>query len=494
MQQNAAVYDSLSLRGDEFRRCRVVCSVDYAAGWGASVKVGDRRSTRMTEGVRVMAIGTDHAQTADPSEPPTVLLPKLFQQAALIGAPRRFLERSTARHGPVFTLRLPAFPPMVVVTDNDLARQIWSATSTYEIGQLQPNLGRMLGAESLFGLDGEDHRRRRKLITPMFHGPSMRAYRDIVVAEAERECASWPDDGPIATLEPMMRLTLNSILRAVFGAEGDELAELRELIPRWVRLGSLLTPLPVPPPWLRKVPPWSTIDAHRRRYDTLVAHLVDKTVRARGSSDQDGVIARLLHPSSAGSESLSRKQIADELLGLLVAGHASTATTLAWAFERISRHPGVLTTLTEEAMTTSDNLHRTAAILEVQRTRPVVNFVGRHVHGPQLDLGHYRIPHGSNIVVSVDLIHSDPEAFPNPDQFNPDRFRESAPGPAWITYGGGARRCVGASFAHMEIDAVLDFVLRRFAIKATNAAAEPIRTRGMASYPGKQGLIAVRRR
>lgn len=441
-----------------------------------------------------MGINREQSRITDLKNPPKVLLPSPFQQAALFIAPRRFLARSAERHGPVFTMRLPAFPPMVVVTDSELAREIWSATSTYEIGQLQPNLGRMLGAESLFGLDGEDHSRRRKLITPMFHGPAMQAYQEIVVDEVDRECATWPDDGPVATLEPMMRLTLNSILRAVFGAEGDELAELRELIPRWVRLGSLLTPLPAPPPRLRKVPPWSTIDSHRRRYDALIASLVDRTVTSRKSGGRDGVIARLLHSLPAGAASLSPEQIADELLGLIVAGHASTATTLAWAFERISRHPGVLTALTDGALKTADKDYRTAAILEVQRTRPVVNFIGRHVHGPHLNLGHYRIPHGSNIVVSVDLIHSDPAAFPDPYRFNPDRFRGSAPGPAWITYGGGARRCVGASFAHMEIDTVLDFVLRRFAIKPTNAPDEPIRTRGMASYPGTHGLITVRRR
>lgn len=191
---------------------------------------------------------------------------------------------------------------------------------------------------------------------------------------------------------------------------------------------------------------------------------------------------------------MSRKDIGDELLTLLAAGHETTASTLGWAFERLSRHPDVLAGLVTEA-DTQDNALRQATILEIQRTRTVIDATGRHVYAPIYELGEWVIPRGYSIIVSISRLHADPEIFPDPDRFDPQRFVGAKPPSfAWIPFGGGARRCVGAVFANMEMDVVLRTVLRHFIIETTTAPGEKYHSRGIAYTPKDGGKITVHRR
>jgi len=191
---------------------------------------------------------------------------------------------------------------------------------------------------------------------------------------------------------------------------------------------------------------------------------------------------------------MSRKDIGDELLTLLASGHETTASTLGWAFERLSRHPEVLTALVAEAETDGNEL-RQATILEVQRHRTVIDAAGRHVHALDFELGEWCVPRGHTIVVSISRLHANAELFPDPDRFDPQRFVGAKPPSfAWLPYGGGARRCVGAVFANMEMDVVLRTVLRHFLIETTDAPGEKFHSRGIAYTPKDGGRIAVRRR
>ncbi|MBV8177393.1 MAG: cytochrome P450 [Mycobacterium sp.] len=436
-----------------------------------------------------------HAAPAPPAIrlPPTTRIPKAIQGAAFSVSRRWIMRQMARRHGDVFMLNVPIYGRVVVVANPQLAKQVFT-TSPDVLGNIQPNLSRLLGSGSVFGLDGDDHRQRRRLLAPPFHGKSIKNYEAIIEEETLREIAGWPEGAPFATLPSTMRITLNAILRAVFGAEGAELDELRRILPPWVTLGSRLATLPKPPRTYGRYTPWGRLAEWRRRYDIILDKLIDDERADPNFEHRTDVLALMLRSTYEDGSAMSRKDIGDELLTLLAAGHETTASTLAWAFERLSRHPDVLAALVAEAET-EDNELRQATILEVQRNRTIIDATGRHVYAPVFELGEWTIPQGYSIIVSISRLHADAEVFPDPERFDPQRFIGSKPPTfAWIPFGGGARRCVGAAFANMEMDVVLRTVLRHFTIDTTTAPGEKYHSRGVAYTPKDGGKIVVHRR
>ena len=425
--------------------------------------------------------------------PPTPPVPRLIQGLGFTTSRKWTVAQIVRRCGDVFTLQLPVFGRTVIVADPALAKELFMA-NTEDVGNIQPNLSRVLGSGSVFALDGTDHRRRRRLLTPPFHGKSIRNYEAIFEEETLREAQNWPEGTPFETLEPMMRITLNAILRAVFGADGTHLDELRRIIPPWVTLGSRLAVLPTPARTYGRFSPWGRLARYRRRYDEVIGRLIDAVQADPDFDERDDVLALLLKSTYEDGSSMSRQDIGDELLTLLAAGHETTAATLGWAFERISRHPDVLARLAAEA-DTEDNEYRQAVILEVQRVRTVIDFAGRHVYAPSFNLGEYTIPQGYSIVVALSQMHRRAQEFPDPDRFDPHRFLGQRPPTfAHIPFGGGTRRCVGAAFANVEMDIVLRTVLRHFVIETTDAPAEKTHSRGVAYTPKSGGRVVVHRR
>ena len=429
---------------------------------------------------------------------PALLPPAPRPPAALVGlgfmaARRRAVDWLVHHHGPAVTLRLPVFGETVMISDPALAKQVFT-TSPEVLHNIQPNLSRILGEGSVFGLEGAAHRRRRKLLTPPLHGKSIAAYERIVEEETTREMASWQDGVEFATLEPMARITLNVILRAVFGAEGEELQQLRELLPRWVTLGSRLAQVPTPTIAPGRWGPWARLTSYRRTYEGLIDRLI---VRARQGTDLEertDVLSIFLRSTYDDGTAMTRSEIGDELLTLLAAGHETTASTLGWAFERISRHPEVLERLVAEAAG-DDNSYRQATIFEVQRNRTVIDFSGRSVAAPMYELGEWCLPQGMSILISLLALHRDPAVYPDPERFDPERFLNDKPSTySWVPFGGGTRRCVGAAFANMEMDVVLRMVLRHFTIQTTTAPGEKWHHRGVAFTPKKGGRVVVYRR
>lgn len=426
--------------------------------------------------------------------PPAARVPKALQGLGFAMSRRWMIQQLTRRHGNVFTLNLPMYGRVIAVGDPQLAKQIFT-TSPDELGNIQPNLSRLFGTGSVFALEGDEHRRRRRLLAPPFHGKSMQKYESIIEEETLREIADWPQGRPLATLPPMMRITLNAILRAVFGAEGAELDELRRLIPPWVTLGSRLAAVPMPKRTYGRFSPWGRLAEWRRRYDRVVDKLIDDERADAHFAERTDVLAMLLRTTYEDGSAMSRKDIGDELLTLLAAGHETTAATLAWAFERISRHPDLLSALVAEADGDRGGELRQATILEVQRARTVIDLAGRHVYPEVFRLGEWVIPRGDSIIVGIGQIHSNPDVFPDPDRFDPNRYIGAKPSAfSWIPFGGGTRRCVGAAFANMEMDVVLRTVLRRLTIETTDAPGERWHCRGVAFTPKDGGRITVRRR
>ncbi|EID12608.1 cytochrome P450 [Mycobacterium xenopi RIVM700367] len=441
-----------------------------------------------------VTVGT-HAAAAPPTInlPPAVRIPKTFLGIAFATSRRWTIQQLVPRYGNTFTLTMPIWGHTVVVADPQLAKQVFT-TSPEQLGNIQPNLSRLLGSGSVFALDGDDHRRRRRLLAPPFHGKSVKNFENIIEEETLRETESWPEHEEFPTLPSMMRITLNAILRAVFGAGGTEFDELRHLIPPWVTLGSRLAALPKPARTYGRYSPWGRLAERRRKYDLVIDKLIEAERADPNFEDRTDILALMLRSTYEDGSAMSRKDIGDELLTLLAAGHETTAATLGWAFERLSRHPDVLAQLAEEADTDNNEL-RQAAILEVQRNRTVIDFAGRHVYAPAYQLGEWVIPRGYSIVVAISQIHDDPDVFPDPERFDPQRYLGTKPPTfAWIPFGGGTRRCVGAAFANMEMDVVLRTVLRQFTIETTTAPGEKWHARGVAFTPKRGGRIVVHRR
>ena len=426
----------------------------------------------------------------EPKLPPAPKIPRALGALAFVVSRRRTVVRLTNTVGRAVTVKVPVFGDSIVIADPALAKQIFT-TNPEVLHNIQPNLSRLLGPGSVFALDGAAHRRRRKLLTPPFHGKSIAAYERIVEEETLREMATWPEGTEFETLEPMMRLTLNVILRTVFGADGAEQQELRELMPKWVTLGSRLAVLPTPK---RSWGPWARLAGYRRHYEQLIDRLIDQARRDPHLEDRTDILALFLRATYDDGTPMTRGEIGDELLALLAAGHETTASTLGWAFERISRHPAVLEKLVAEAAG-DDNTYRQATIFEIQRNRTVIDFAGRHVAAPMYELGEYRIPQGFSIMISLLQLHTDPNAYPDPDRFDPQRFIDNKPNTfSWVPFGGGTRRCVGAAFANMELDVVLRTVLRHITIQTTDAPGEMWHNRGVAFTPKKGGRVVVYRR
>jgi cytochrome P450 family 138 len=421
--------------------------------------------------------------------PPGPSTPRFVQGARALFAPMRGMRRLRDRYGDSFTVNVPIFGRALVISDPAEIKQLFQ-TSPDVADNLERNLGRVLGPGSLFALRGEEHHAQRKLLVPPFHGRRLVAYERIVEDETVREMASWPSDRPFPVLPSTMRITLNAILRAVFGAEGAEFAELRELLPRLVSAGSKLAVLPVPRR-LGRWGPWGRFQVMRREYDAVIDRLVAK---AGDPDGRDDVLSMMLAARYEDGSPMTRGEIADQLLTLLAAGHETTATTLAWTVERLRRHPDVLRRLVEEADAGGKEL-REATILEVQRTRPVIDMVGRQVKADVLELGRWTVPKGHAILVSIALIHDDDAVFPDAGTFDPDRFTGSRPDLyQWIPFGGGTRRCLGAAFANMEMNVVLRTMLRDRTLVPTTEPGEAWHSRGVAYAPGNGGIAVVRKR
>ena len=400
------------------------------------------------------------------------------------------------RYGDLFTVSLPGLGRAVVVGDPALVKQVFAADEdTLHFGEGSP-FGSTLGPHSLLAIDGAEHIEHRKLLMPPLHGERMRAYESIVEEETIREIERWPQGRPLRTLEPFMRITLNAIIRAVFGADGDgPLAdELREAMPKMIAIGARLGALPFLQRDLGPWSPWGQFVRQRRRFEWGVNTLIDAARRDPALEQRDDVLALLCQARhEAEGTPMSDGEIHDELATMLAAGHETTATTLAWAIERLRRHPAVLQRLADEVVCGGDEL-RTATIYELQRVRPVVPGTGRLVMKP-FRLGDYVIPPGHGILISATLLHEDPRLFAQPLKFDPDRFVGKRPDPfAWVPFGGGRRRCPGAAFAHMEMDVVLRTIVSRLELEPTGEPDEAWAFRGVTFAPGRGGLAVVRRR
>jgi cytochrome P450 len=424
--------------------------------------------------------------------PPQVRLPKIVQGVALVAAMCEVIAAAGRRYGAAYTFNLPIWGPTVVISDPDLVKDLFSTGS--ELAERPTDLGEVFGPGSTFSLTGSEQLKRRKLVLPPFHGKRVMNYEQIIEQEVLHEIESWPEGEEFEMLEPMNRITLNTILRAVFGAEGPALDELRALIPPAITIGSRLHLLPKvaardfgewsPGPRLRRM---------RRRIDEVIHSLIADARADANVACRTDVLTKLLDARYDDGTPIDDQDIADELLTLVSAGHETTGSELAWAIERLRRHPRFLSRLTDEVDEGGSEL-RQATIHEVLRTRPALDATMR-LTKRRIRLREWVIPENTRIIISIQLAHARDDGFTDASDFNPDRFLGNVPKPyAWIPFGGGPHRCIGAALATAEMDVVLRVLLRELRFEPTSARDERRLNRGVAIVPGRGGRAVVHRR
>jgi cytochrome P450 len=395
------------------------------------------------------------------------------------------LEQCRARLGPMFTLNIAYEGTWVIVTDpEDVKRVFTGDPRVFHAGEGNQVLKPVLGDNSVLVLDEGAHMSQRKLLLPPFHGARMQGYEEKMTEIAVREIESWPLGTPHKLRPRMQAMTLEIILETVFGVHGGErMEELRVALREFLDLTT--NPLFLAPLVLAGPDRARRIRSFRRRIERVDELLHREIAERRGAGDveeRDDILSLLVAARHDDGSPMSEAEMRDELLTLLVAGHETTATSLSWAVERLVRHPEKLERLRAEALAGED-AYLTATIQETLRLRPVIVLVARRLTEPVV-LGGYELPAGVTVTPCIHLIHRDPQTYPEPDRFRPERFLETPPGTyTWIPFGGGVRRCLGASFAQFEMSVVLRELVKRHRIAPARRGAERVFRRAITETP-----------
>jgi cytochrome P450 family 135 len=402
------------------------------------------------------------------------------------------MEDLRRRYGDSFTLRIANEGTWVFITDPEAVKQVFTGDPRLlHAGEANVVLLPVLGPNSLLLLDEGAHMRQRKLMLPAFHGDRLRGYAETMRLVAENEIASWPLDLPLVARPRMQALTLEVIMRTVFGVQDEDrkrrLTETLSEVLRWgtdprrMAMGAALGPRRV-----IRLGLWRSVlePADAAIYDEIAAH------RSAGDLEEhDDVLSLLLQARHEDGSPMSDEELRDELITLLVAGHETTANSLAWALERLVRHPNALERLRGGADEYAD-----AVVKETMRLRPTISIVLRRLKEP-MEIGGRLLPAGVTVVPCIYLMHRRPDIYPNPYAFRPERFIEGQGGTySWIPFGGGVRRCLGASFAQLEMRVVLQTLARRLDLRAADPQPERIVRRAIALSPARGGEIIARAR
>jgi cytochrome P450 family 135 len=427
-----------------------------------------------------------------PTLPPGPRLPRVVQTAAFIVGGVRFLEACRRRYGNLVTLGTLFDSGFVMVFDPAEVKELFQGSNEQlHAGEANALLGPVLGERSVLLLDGTEHLRHRKLMLPAFHGQRLRSYADAIEEATDFELDAWPVSEPFSMLVSMQSLTLRVIIRVVFGYEAgpaaDELQRrLRGMIepvarPRGLLLMQLLQRFGGDRRAL------SEFEARRRSVDELLYAEIARRRAEPDLGERSDVFSALLLAEDDDGQRLSDREVRDELVTLLLAGHETTAVGLAWTFDLLLHSPEVQRRASE-----GDEEYLDAVVKEALRIRPVIPGVGRVVRGQPFSLGGYEIQPGIEINPSIRVIHRRGDLYPNPTAFRPERFLGPDPPDTytWIPFGGGTRRCLGASFAQMEMRIVLRRVLARAALRPADPELEETSFRGITVAP-RNGVQVV---
>jgi cytochrome P450 family 135 len=428
--------------------------------------------------------------------PPGPRMPSGLQTLAWARRPLAFLEAAHERYGDIFTLRIRRGSPWVVLADPEQVREVFTTAVGAGAGAAEANplLGPLLGSRSVMLLDEPEHTAQRKLVLPSFHGERMRGYDAMIVEVARREIATWPVGEPFALWPRMQAISMEVVMRAVFGDSGSE------------RLSGLRSSLEEMTAWLNEPRRLALVSlggsrwlAGTRGFRAAVGPVEEAVLKearrrralGRGGEGED-MLSLLEQARDQRGAPMSDQELRDELITLLSDG--PTATSLAWAFERLLRHPEKLARLRQEVLDGEQEQFAEAVVKETLRLCPSVPLVMRRITEP-LSLSGYAIPAGTTVAPCPHLVHLRGDLYPEPREFRPERFLENAAGTyTWIPFGGGVRRCVAAGFAQLEMKRVIQTVLREVELDAVEGPAERARRSSVAFAPSEAGLVRISRR
>lgn len=427
--------------------------------------------------------------------PPGPRWPSVLQTVLMFRRRHTFIPAMHRRYGDVFTLRVaPGSEPIVLVQRPEHVREVFAGDPHgFHAGQGNAILGPVMGEHSVLLTDEDQHARARRLLMPAFNGAALRSYEGLVTSIAATEAADWRDGETFAVLDRMNRLTLEVILRVVFGVTDEtRLARLRPLVNATVDVGPGII-LGWAYPVLLRFGPWRRYQRTQVELDALLYAEIAERHRAGDLAERSDVLSRLLRVGGQDSddEPLSDAELRDQLVTLLLAGHETTATALAWALHELGRHPRLLARAQADADDPHGGEYLEAVLKESMRRHPVIPMVARVLTAPTRVAGH-DLPRGTTVAPSILLAHQRAESFARPDAFDPDRFT-SGPVPAntWIPFGGGVRRCLGAGFATLEGVTVLREVLSRWSVEVPGGVLERARTRNITSVPRTGAPLTV---
>lgn len=429
-----------------------------------------------------------------PTLPPGPRLPSWVLAALMMGRGPAAVAACHRRYGSVFTLRVGLLGTMVYLSDPADIKTVFAGDPrVFHAGEANKILRGLLGDSSLLVIDDDAHRERRRLMLPPFHRDAVARQAELMAEIAADNIAGWPVGESFAVAPRMSEITLEVILRTVIGAsDAHRLAALREIMPQLLNLGPWES-VAISNPKLLRRRPWRKLRRHIAEADRLLyAEIADRRADPDLAQRAD-TLAMLVRADTA----MTDEELRDQLMTLLAAGHDTTATALSWALERLTRHPKALAKAVRaaEASAAGDpagDEYLDAVAKETLRIRPVVFDVGRVLTEP-VDLGGYRLPAGAMVVPGMGLVHASAAVYPDPDRFDPDRMLGAVLSPStWLPFGGGNRRCLGATFAMVELRVVLREILRRLDLDTTTAAGERQKLKHVVIIPHRGARVSIR--
>jgi cytochrome P450 len=423
--------------------------------------------------------------------PPGSRVPALAQAVRYSRDPLGFLAGQQRRYGDIFTVRFPFFGQIVYVAHPDLVKAVFTgAPSVFHAGEANATvLEPALGPHSVLTLDDEPHMRQRKLLLPPFHGERISRYEELITEMTRQEMESWPVGEPFAMRPHTQRITLAVIMRAVFGVHDEErLARFERLIDDFARRVGVITSFPMLRRNFGPGSPWPRFLRSREALDEFLYEEIRLRRAEPGHEERDDVLSLLLGARDEDGEAMSDQELRDEMVTVLGAGHETTATGLAWAVERLVRNPTALARL-RESLAAGEDEYLNATVKETLRARPVIVDVARKLKAPAT-IGGYELAAGQFVLPAIAALHYREDLFPEPEEFRPERFLEGkADNYAWIPFGGGIRRCIGAAFAEYEMRTILREFVERAELRSVEPEPERVKVRNITLAPARDTRV-----
>ena len=398
------------------------------------------------------------------------------------------------RYGDVFNLNFPSYGRLIYVASPDLVKKVFAGDPrSFHAGEANAQaLEPAVGPSSVLTLDEDEHMRQRKLLLPPFHGEAVRRYGDLIREITNRQIEKWPVGQPFALRDQTQRITLDVILRAVFGVRDPaRFALAQRIVDEFAKRSHAIVLFPFMRRRLGRFSPMARFERARDAIDKFIYEEIADRRREPGS-DRDDVLSLLLQATHEDGSPLSDRELRDELVTVMGAGHETTATGLAWAVERLVRTPRVLARV-RESLAEDETDYLDAVVKETLRTRPVITDVVRKLTEP-VEIGGYRLPAETLVLPAILIIHHREDLYPQPLEFRPERFLEDqGEGFTWIPFGGGVRRCIGAAFAQYEMRIVLSAMLQRADLRAEDPAPERMRPRNITLAPHRGTRVVLSR-